>query len=234
MDIYIIADSNLSECVDAIVVAPIMGNTLTAKEYFELTRIWYNKSGKLCTPSEIGCAMTHLEIYKKIIEKNRSALIFEADIVPTLNQINSVREIVEKTQKDFIHLGWHPSVADNIFFKGKLDKATNLYEINPNIDFHGAYSYYITPKAAKMLIDFHNKALRPADSWAIFFNEFDITPYFYPIFTHPPHRGNMHSQRLNVSSAVFALTKENTFFYLKKLIIKILSRFKLYNSIKNK
>jgi glycosyl transferase family 25 len=223
MDVYQISESQ--DCDnDIIKVMPVNGPKLYAKDFFEKSVEWYNKSGKLISPSEAGCTLSHLSIYEKIVSSQRPALILETDITATEEQMQKVKEITQNLEVDFIHLGWHPSIFSGTYFKGKFDSKLGLYQVNPYSNFHGTYAYYITPRCAKELLAFHKTAFRKADSWAIYFAETTIIPYFYPIFTHPPARrgidndmdNDMDNERLKVNRRVYSIDQANIIFFIKK------------------
>ncbi|WP_199457431.1 MULTISPECIES: glycosyltransferase family 25 protein [unclassified Marinobacter] len=213
-------------------VSPIMGAQLDAKTYFNYVTKRYNKYGKLSSPSEVGCTLTHISIYELILAQNMSAIILESDIVPTADELKMSLQKCNNATVDFIHLGWHPFVHHGVFFKGKYSKNLKLFRINPYSDFHGTFAYFITPNAAKYLLTLHKEDFLPADSWANFFFNFPITPYFFPIFTHPKHRGQIQSERISLSSKVYSLQLSNVVFYAIKNIKRSAYTLLGYKSIK--
>ncbi len=216
MDIYKISNSDC-ESNKIIKIKPINGYTLEANDYFKKTLSWYNQTGKLCTPGEIGCSLSHISIYEKIVLSNRAGLIFESDISPTEAELSEANDIISSSSVDFIHLGWHPSIYLSNFFKGNFVKQLGIYKINPFTNFHGAYSYYVTPRCAGELLSFHKKAIRKADTWDVFFAESKIIPYFYPVFAHPPVRTDLGVERLQVNNSVYSLKIDNIIFFCKKI-----------------
>lgn len=212
-------------------IEPTMGGELSAAEYFNFVLPRYNETGKLLSPGELGCTLSHIRIYKQIMERNESAIILEADISPTEKELLAAKKICAITSLDFIHLGWHPFTAYGIYFKGR--KITHdTYKINPHANFHGTYAYYLSATAAKMLLDFHSKSIKPADSWAHFFQEYALQPHFCPLIAHPPQRGDIEFQRIRIATHVYALNCRNMFFYFKKWLLRKASMFSLDREIK--
>lgn len=68
------------------------------------------------TPGEVGCALSHIEAYKRILEDSISGVIFEADMLLSDVTVDKVLEFTENRAEDFIHLGWHPLVNEKNLF----------------------------------------------------------------------------------------------------------------------
>lgn len=210
-------------------VEPIIGAKLSTTEYFSKVLPFYNETGKLLSPSELGCALSHISIYKQIIARKEGGIIFEADIIPTKEELEIAKNLCLSTTADFIHLGWHPDIRYGRFFKGKKSSKLNMYKVETSKEFYGAFSYYISEKMALALIEYHKESIKLADSWSRFFMCFKITPYFQPIFMHPPARSEMHKERMAVSQNVHKLSRKNIFFLIIKLIRQKISPLKFWN-----
>jgi glycosyl transferase family 25 len=227
IDIYKITDENVkfaNNYGEFITINPIKGVALSAKEYFGFVHKCYSSTGDLLTPSELGCTLSHLEVYRKIVEKNTGAIIFEADIDLDDKLVIKAFNVIELAKKDFINLGWHPNVHKNIFFWGKSTEIEGLYLIDYKIKFYGSYSYYLSAKAAKELLSYHEKCLMKADSWVNFFETASFQPFFCGIFTHPLERGILSSERdlIKLSIRIIFLKKIRTFLLrnIKKIVNK--------------
>ncbi|WP_371192494.1 glycosyltransferase family 25 protein [Glaciecola sp. SC05] len=208
---------------------PIIGADLPTSDYFKKVVPFYNSTGKLLTPAELGCALSHISIYKKVIDNNCGAIIFESDIVPTKKQLESASALCMNTTADFIHLGWHPDVDHGRYFKGSKSINAEMYKVDTSQGFYGAFAYFISEKMASELLDYHKISIKLADSWARFFLTSDIVPYFYPIFMHPPTRNEMHEERLALSQNVHSLSAKNIKVMVKKLLIQKLAILKFWN-----
>jgi glycosyl transferase family 25 len=230
VDIYKLTDRPLSDIelqFDVKAVDPIMGNKLSAKMYFDCILPEYNKSGKLLSPPELGCALSHIKIYESIVSSNTPAIILETDIEPKRNQLSEAISLCSASNEDFIHLGWHPSTEYGVFIKGK--KKGKLYLIDPNNNFYGTFAYYVSVDAASQLLQFQSNSIKLADSWAQFFMQSNIEPYFKPIFVHPPVRSDLSVQKMSVSRHIYNIQLQSIQFYLKKLLVQKLSKFKFWN-----
>lgn len=238
MKFYKITDEHLSQLeidFNFVAVNPIFGSKFSSVVYFNHILPAYNSSGKLLSPSELGCALSHISIYKKIIEADQPAIIFESDIIPSDKALKRAIKLCENSNVEFIHLGRHPSTAYGTFFKGTKAETLNLFIVDPARDFYGAFAYYITTKTAKELLKYHAESIKLADSWASFFLTSTITPYHLPLFNHPPTRNEMHEERLSVSGTVYSLSPTSLAFFMRKFFAQKLSFFKFWNkSIKQK
>lgn len=113
---------------------------------------------------EIGCAMSHLLIYKKMLEENiEQALIFEDDII-IANDFNKVfSQILKLENNGIILLGQSDSkLKTKIYFQSisqhhKLKKIFN--------SGYGAYGYLICKKAAEKIYANNFPITQPIDQW---------------------------------------------------------------------
>jgi glycosyl transferase, family 25 len=222
IDIYKITDENVkfaNNYGEFITIKPIKGVALSAKEYFGFIHKYYSSTGGLLTPSEVGCTLSHLEIYKKIVERNIGAIIFEADMDLDDKLVKKAFNVIDLAKKDFIHFGWHPNVHKNIFFWGKSTQIEGLYLIDYKIEFYGSYSYFLSAKAAAELLMFHEKCLMKADPWVDFFDTVAFQPFFCGIFSHPIERGILSSERDLIKLSIFLI-------FFKKLRVSLLRNIK--------
>ena len=177
---------------DIIDVVGIKGGNLTAKEYFNLA---VHGRDKPLTPSEVGCTLSHLEIYEKfLLSDKKMAFIFEDDaIFPKELSFFNLFEQIKKTQlkENFLLSlgGVQMKVCRNV--RGEIQNSAfisnRLIKINPNF-FHRVcytFSYVIDRKMAVTLLEYHSK-LRRADDWS-FLYDFNPTVNIYmtDLIDHP-------------------------------------------------
>jgi glycosyl transferase family 25 len=130
-----------------------------------------NNLGRELTKGEIGCALSHILIYKKIVTKNiQTALILEDDIdfdqklIDCLNSINQFPDDWE-----LILLGHHSMSSRkivtpyNFWYKKYLNK-TNIIR-KPSVVGGGTYGYCINNKGAKKLLGHLQKIAKPIDHY---------------------------------------------------------------------
>ena len=171
-------------------VEPVWGNRTTPIEYLNHIAKRINAGESIICPSEVGCSLAHQNIYQEVINSNKPALILEEDIEIDVLKITILNEIIKLNHVDFVHLAAYPGMP----FYGKMI-SKNLYAINYCVNFWGACAYYITPKTARELLEFHNEYIRLADDWGKFFSNSSIKPYYYPIFLHQWRADGIESER---------------------------------------
>lgn len=124
--------------------------------------------GKALTRGEVGCALSHLGIYKKMIDENiDKALILEDDIILEKNFLELITMLnKKKLHNDVILLGQSDDKAIIKFFGEKItDKYKLLQVVHSG---YGTYAYMIDIEAAKKIIRFNTPIKRTADAWAFF------------------------------------------------------------------
>ena len=114
---------------------------------------------------EIGCYLSHLNIYKKIKENNKKGytIIFEDDfLINSDNFINEVKKGIDILNSknidfDFLFLGnLNDNHGENI--------ADNLYYIDKNVNLFGTHGYIINNKNIDKIFDNLNKIVKPIDN----------------------------------------------------------------------
>lgn len=139
----------------------------------ELSKVYdhkkaYRQEGRCFTKGEIGAALSHLKVYKKIIEENIPyALILEDDawltpsiakVIEAIDQklfyeINGVFLMQEMKVGSFKKNGNRISIIGDLFFFKEVKSAC------------WAHAYLVTKKAARSLISALTPVAHTADSW---------------------------------------------------------------------
>jgi len=170
---------------------PVYPESFTSRQYFEYVRSTYQEQQLLLTPSEVGCTLAHLGVYQQIVDANDSAFIFEADIKLTASVLDRAQQVVDVCGAvDFIHLGIHPNRS---FFGTRPNSPVAVAD--PRFYLYGTFAYFVSPRAAQSLLDFHAQRMRRADAWKEFFAEHDLVPHYYPLVRHPSERGGIDLER---------------------------------------
>jgi collagen beta-1,O-galactosyltransferase len=99
---------------------------------------------------EIGCYLSHTNIWKEIIENNyNNCIIFEDDVIPKVDYL-TISKYIEDVPDDYdiAYLGWWSRTKSN-----SKDKNSNwLYTDKEDKKILGLYSYIISNKGAKKLL----------------------------------------------------------------------------------
>lgn len=129
----------------------------------EINKVTLNFADSYLTKGEIGCALSHLKVYKKMVNENIDiALVLEDDAILANDLSSTLREInaIDNKQKPNIYL---LSRADSFIKNQKI--SNNIYRIK---DASAAHGYIINIKAAKNLISQLHPIRYEADMWSIF------------------------------------------------------------------
>lgn len=234
-DIYKIAEqlepSEEALQIDICRIDPVWGDELSAEEYFKLAHTFYNEHRGLLTPKEVGVTLSHIEIYKRIVASNVAAVIFESDIAVSGLQLDYFQNIIKQQPLDFIHLGVHPNSFGGRYFWGrKLKVHHGIYIASVHLDFYGAFAYYLSPKAAAMLVEIHENCLHRADDWARLLSKMELRAYHAPLFPHPAERGALEEERKMLRSTssfsrrICKATFNDLYYRLKCKIITFYAR----------
>lgn len=127
--------------------------------------------GRSLTPGEIGCALSHIEAYNQIVNRELDfALIIEDDVNINIPATN-ISRILTKLPKEFnvILLGHHPGYARNKDTTPSLWNRLKLgrhHRLNSFSEIPvGGYAYLITSDYAKRRIIEFSKIYKPIDHW---------------------------------------------------------------------
>tara|TARA_R110000782_G_scaffold48219_5_gene105656 strand:+ start:2148 stop:2894 length:747 start_codon:yes stop_codon:yes gene_type:complete len=129
------------------------------------------KIGRVLTSAEIGCALSHIEIYKKIIlQKKKYALILEDDVVlePDFKLVCAAA-VEHLTDPDIIFLGSHTSSNrhKDVFLKiwGKMEISSGRHIGFPAEPPYGAYGYLLSREAAIKMLNIVSDLYLPIDHY---------------------------------------------------------------------
>lgn len=151
------------------IIEAINGNKFSTKQ-LEIHK-FKNKKGlnnwnTKMSPSQIGCALSHIKIYKKFLKsKYNYAFILEDDAKFINNFTKNLQKFILKNfnfDKQIILLSELKE-----FYNKPLDKKNN-YEIVHVTNAFFTHSYFINKKAAKSLISFNYPVKTIADNFVYF------------------------------------------------------------------
>lgn len=117
---------------------------------------WREKRrGDPLTPSEIGCALSHAFVYKKMIDENLTdAIVIEDDaIIGSAFRSVALREM-EFPKRNLVILHVYKQQYAKKVTKSEHVKINDNYSLySPYGRFSGACGYYVTKEAAQVLYD---------------------------------------------------------------------------------
>ncbi len=141
-------------------------------DYYNDEKYFARKSSRryekrLMTPGEIGCALSHQAIYRKMIDENIPyALIFEDDAVISPDILKVLPELEKYIKPNqLITL----AKCDLIYNKNRIHLYDGYYLSKPYMIKYGSMAqtpgYIITKEAAEKILSINFPVYIPADSW---------------------------------------------------------------------
>jgi hypothetical protein len=141
----------------------IMGNTMSKDKLKTFLR--HGSKEFFLSPGEIGCALSHLGVYKLLLESNEnSIIIFEDDV---LFDESMSKDILMKLQS-FIDSQENPAVIalyDSTFKYGKPVDQIDNYAIYKTTSFWCTHGYIINRQAAKNILNLQTPIAFVIDWW---------------------------------------------------------------------
>lgn len=134
----------------------IDGNTKEIEKLLEKYSIIISEDYKKVTRGQLGCTLSHISLWKWMIENNiEKSIILEDDVVIPLDFFLQMKEIILELPNDFdfMYLFVHPDK-----FKIISKTSNNEYEINKNkiiksYPTWGTVGYMLTLNCAKKLLN---------------------------------------------------------------------------------
>lgn len=194
MNIYKIAETlnDFELKIGVIKIPPIWGSKMSADDYYQHMRARVESGRRLLLPAEVGCSLAHQIAYKKIIEKNVSAVILEQDIALSATSLKEIEQIISTLKNpDFVHFAKYR----HRFAMSPLENG--IYIADTSNGFWGAAAYYLSPTMAKYVLSKHKCFIDLADNWQEFFVGCPHVPYYTPIFEHTGSESRIGPQRAN-------------------------------------
>lgn len=198
-------------------VEAVYGNELT-KEQLQNSfdeKLAYKRYGRNLNLGEIGCTLSHLKCYKKIVASASDyALILEDDItlINDLNVIKKVEHFVNVTEPIVFFLS-----GDYWFYRKK--KIDNNFSISSVFDAVGAYAYIINKSAANLILKKNRKVSFVSDNWSFYRSQGIKLKAIYPYIVD----ANIENFESSIKQLYFGEIRKN--MSLRFIIISI------YNSL---
>ncbi|CDH34204.1 glycosyltransferase family 25 protein [Xenorhabdus bovienii] len=134
----------------------------------KLEQIVYDYPNCKLTKGEIGCALSHLFIYEKILKENiPRALILEDDAIILTDKLFDILLEIENIDNEKKPNVFLMNKVES-YVKNKKNKKTNSLNIYKAYEASGTHGYIINKTAAKKLLKELNPIKYEADMWGIF------------------------------------------------------------------
>lgn len=177
------------------VTPAVMGGGLLASEYYGYVCKNYNQTQRILSPAEVGCALSHFNIYKSIINDQAAAIVFEDDIIGNDQALEQAKEIAENiAPNQVVILGGMNGLAEEKLLKfTHKDQASNqgvladIKKIEPlAYPYLGRTCCYVLGhEAAAIIASQQESCLFVADAWGHFSDGTALDFYYINLFDHP-------------------------------------------------
>lgn len=126
---------------------------------------------------EIGCALSHISVYKNLLQQEYNCIaVFEDDVYftedCTLDRLNKILDIVEHWEEPFV-LGLQQS-GYSWKEKYKVDEEISIYSVH---ELYGAYGYIINKAAAEKILSIQTPIHFESDAFMFFYYLSDVKLY---------------------------------------------------------
>jgi hypothetical protein len=200
IDLYFIGrekpfEADGSQCKHVFNMSAVIGADIDAGVFYKHSVDYLKRYGLLLSPGEVGCTMAHIQTYEKINCRDRPGLIFECDIEPRMNDLQTALKLSLDSGRDFIHFGFQSDIPDGKKLFGEYVEEFSLFRANRFLNFYGSFSYFVTPVGAEYLRNKHKEQLHKADDWKFLLCGKGPGSWHFPIFPHPVERGSLHTER---------------------------------------
>ncbi|MBQ0956000.1 glycosyltransferase family 25 protein [Serratia symbiotica] len=120
------------------------------------------------TKGEVGCALSHLKAYRKLIDSNNEvALVIEDDVIIPSNLRNIINDIVKRNDKEKRLVTLLSKV--NKYINKPVYELSNGQKVFRTIDATFAHGYIINRSAARKLLEKLLPVWCVADQWTLFY-----------------------------------------------------------------
>ena len=166
------------DCID-IINNPDRVKELQQKEVFNRGKNWNcsrNGQGRRFYPGEIGCYLSHLEVWKDMVEnKIKHALVFEDDSLIDPNEFFKHLDLI---MNNLPHEEYYISLYHPPQNSVKMCKSINDFISKVNFDLWGTVSYILDLKRAELYIKHLIPLVHPLDR-AIAYYSIKNSKYLY-------------------------------------------------------
>ena len=164
------------------------GRAMSAKEYYGYALPSLEAYGRLLSPSEVGCSLSHVRAYEEFLKSDaRLALILEDDVIGDESGVKKAFETAAKMDAGSALVCGAQDGLEGRFsaFGKKLDEDFWLVSKRSYGTIYRAAAYVLDRRAAEKILQTHKKALCVADFWQILLLKNGLKMYFSDIFAHP-------------------------------------------------
>ncbi|CAD7289696.1 hypothetical protein LMG7974_01774 [Campylobacter majalis] len=218
-----ILKSRFANYDDFELVYGVDGRELDAKAYYSHINTSFKAYGRLLTPSEVGCTLSHMIAYERFLQSGAEyALILEDDVIGDEAMINQAFLLAKNMDKNSVLIcGCQDGLNDR--FSAFAKRTQHMYEVSP-YSYKCIYrtaSYIITQNSAKAILNTHKNAINTTDVWEYLLDKNGLKMYFADIFSHPLDLSDSNIEKERAERGY----KPNFMAYMRSIKFIIASRF---------
>lgn len=173
------------------VVNAIDGRSISALDYFELTAPLFRTERHLLSPGEVGCALSHVEAYRRFLSTDeKMALFIEDDIEGCDEDIARIMRVAGKLNGDFLLCcGAQDGLRSRKWLIGKPRQSgdVGVFVVNGHCyrQMWRTACYVLSRGMAASLLAKQTEKLRKADDWAALLKYSEGEVLFLDALSHP-------------------------------------------------
>ncbi|MGQ4003433.1 glycosyltransferase family 25 protein [Francisellaceae bacterium CB52] len=147
------------------IIDAVYGKDLSKSEINEIANLKssYKKMGKTISVNEIGCSLSHLKIYKKIISENLDGAFIVEDDAMFCSNINTILNSIYDNKHKFKSNCWLGLYTSHIDSKNKIINIDDNFKIYKSVRVKCTIAYYIDKEAAQNLLNYNTKVTYVSD-----------------------------------------------------------------------
>jgi len=173
-------------------IEAIDGRVLPARRYFTLCAPAFRERAILLSPSEIGCALSHMEAYARFLASNAHAALFlEDDVEGTDADLEHIARLAASLDGEFfLACGGQDGLRSRRWLIGKrLRTADGIAYYRVNRHAYGQLwrtcCYAMTRGVAERMLARQTALLARADEWEPLLCDLGDATYFIDALSHP-------------------------------------------------
>ncbi len=159
------------------------GRELTESEISAVYNKWRTRfcHGRGLTRGEIGCALSHIECFRRVVADNSPAFVFEDDVELMLSVKSALSEVstflIENKEPCLVQL---PGLERDLPHGRNSSHEETCVKVNSAI---GNYAYGINPAAASLLMKAFKPIKFPIDYYRYLIKHYKLNFYVYNLKT---------------------------------------------------
>ena len=157
----------------------IDGRKLTDNDIVSVYNKWRTRfcHGRGLTRGEIGCALSHIEFYRRVMTDNVPGFVFEDDVELSLTTKRALDEVsmflIDKKEPCIVQL---PGLERDLPQSKNNSSDESFVKVYSAM---GAYAYGVNPDAAKLLIKAFTPIKFPLDYYRYLIKYYRVSFYVY-------------------------------------------------------